>query len=63
MPDPQEPRNPPIALPVDLVGEERDEAERIVRVTRRALVEAFERIGVDAVPSVPNYVTRSKWSS
>jgi len=63
MSDPQELPRTTIALPVDLIGEEREEAERIVRNTRRALGEAFERVAVDAAPSAPTYAVRSAWSS
>lgn len=44
-----------VALPVPLSGAEREEAERIVRSTRLALADAFERLGGDAAPRVPAY--------
>ena len=48
----------PVTLPVPLAGVEREEAERIVRSTRQALAEAFERLGIDAAPRLPSYAVR-----
>lgn len=58
MPDRNDPSRPVVVLPVDLDGEEREEAEQIVRDTRRALAEAFDRVDVDTVPHVPTYARR-----